>query len=79
MIPVEPYALYWIRWANRFFRLSLGSAISAILLKLPPLKRMLWYLGERTGGKPNLQAQGLARLTKGEVLMLEVQVDVQSK
>jgi hypothetical protein len=79
MIPVEPYALYWIRWANRFFRLSLGARISSLLLMITPLKRMLWYLGERKGGKPNLQAQGLARLNKGEVLSFDVQVDVQSK
>ena len=79
MIPIEPYALYWIRWANRFFRLSLGARFSSLLLMVTPLKKILWYLGERKGGKPNLQAQGLARLKEGEVLSFDVQVDVQSR
>lgn len=76
MVPVEPYALYWIRWSNRLFRLSLGARVSSLLLSIGPLRRALWYLGERKGGRPNFQAQGLACLARGEELSLEVDVQL---
>lgn len=78
-IPAEPYAMYWIRWTNRLFRLSLGPRLSALLMKIAPLKRYLWYLGERRGGRPNLQAQGLAYLESGESLVMDVVLEVQTK
>ena len=79
LMPIEPYALYWIRWSNRFFRLSFGAHFSSLLLSIPPLKKMLWYLAERNGGSPNIQAQGLACLTNGDVLSLDTIVDIQRK
>ena len=76
LIPSEPCDLYWIRWANRFFTLSLGDHWSRQILKWGWLKRKLWYLAERKGGRPALQAQGLSRLALGQRIGLEAECEI---
>jgi hypothetical protein len=76
LIPKEPCDLYWIRWANRFGTLSLNDLWSRRLLRTKWLKDGLWYLSERRGGRPALQAQGLAVLNPGDCLELQAECEV---
>jgi hypothetical protein len=76
LIPVEPCDLYWIRWANRFGTLSLSDAWSRRVLRRRWLKRKLWHLSERRGGRPALQAQGLAVLGPGECFGLQAECEI---
>lgn len=76
LIPSEPCDLYWIRWANRFFTVSLGDYWSRQILHWEWLKRKLWYLAERKGGRPALQAQGLTRLARGQKIGLEAECEI---
>jgi hypothetical protein len=73
LVPREPCDLYWIRWANRFGTLSLSDLWSRRLLRSQWLKDRLWYLAERRGGRPALQAQGLAVLDPGDCLALQAE------
>ena len=75
LIPAEPCDLYWIRWTNRCFRMSLSDGWSRRILAWNWAKKKLWFLAERRGGKPQLQAQGLAVLQPGQVLKLCVEVN----
>jgi len=74
LMPIEPCDYYWIKWSNRFFTLSLSDRLSRILISLPKLKHLLWYMSERRGGRPQLQAQGLSKLTAGQTLQLTAEV-----
>lgn len=78
LIPSEPCDLYWIRWANRFFSVSLGDHWSRRLLKWGWLKKKLWYLAERRGGRPALQAQGLARLRRGDTIGIRAGCEIRA-
>ncbi len=65
--------LLWLRWDTRFGRLiDLQGRVARALLSLPPLKRRLWYMAERRGGRPQLQAQPLAVLPEGTRISMEV-------
>ncbi|WP_420403093.1 hypothetical protein [Nisaea sp.] len=76
LLPKAPYAQLWIRWFNRFFRLSLPDAASHALLALPGVGRALWYAAERGGaGALQLQASGLAGVPEGETLTLAMELD----
>lgn len=75
-IPLEPSDLYWIRWGNRFFNWSLGDAASRRILRLRWLKNMLWYLAERRGGRPALQAQGLVVLDPGVRISIDAECEI---
>jgi len=76
LLPKAPYARLWIRWVNRFFRLSLPDNASRALLALPGLRRALWYAAERGGGGAlQLQASGLAGVPGGETLALAMELN----
>jgi hypothetical protein len=72
LIPIEPADVYWVRWINRLFCVSLNHQQSTWLLQNPWIKRNLWYLSERRGGRPQLQASGLARVDVGQRLRLRL-------
>ena len=75
LIPKMPYALLWVRWFNRFARISLPGWASRILLSVPGLKSRLWYAAERGGRNVlQLQASGLARLDAGEHVALAMEM-----
>ena len=76
LVPKPPYARLWIRWFNRFFRLSLPDWASRGLLSIPALKSRLWYAAERGGRDAlQLQASGLAQLQAGEHVALSMEID----
>lgn len=77
-IPLEPSDLYWIRWGNRFFNWSLSDAMSRRVLRIRWLKKMLWYLAERRGGRPALQAQGLAVLDTGTRISIAAECEIKT-
>lgn len=70
LMPVFPPDIYWFRWRNRIFNLSLGQKLSALLCYFSGMREFLWLLSERRGGRPQLQAQGLSYLNAGDVLMI---------
>ncbi len=75
LIPKPPYALLWVRWFNRFARLSLPDWASRALLSVPGLKSRLWYAAERGGRNAlQLQASGLARLNSEERIALSMEM-----
>lgn len=76
LIPKAPYARIWVRWFNRFARLSLPDWASRSLLSVPGLKARLWYAAERGGrGAFQLQASGLASLNAGERIALSMEMN----
>lgn len=79
LIPSGPPDLYWIRWANRWFTLSVGDRWSRRLLAHRWIKDPLWYLSERRGGRPALQAQGLAVLGRGERIALSAECEIRTE
>lgn len=62
--------LVWIRWHNRFFDVKITGIIAKNILQVRPLKELLWYLAERRGGSPNIQAQPLAVVKQGTKLSI---------
>ncbi len=75
LIPKPPYALLWVRWFNRFARLSLPDWASRALLSVPGLKSHLWYAAERGGRDAlQLQASGLAHLNSEERIALTMEM-----
>lgn len=75
LIPKPPYALLWVRWFNRFARLSLSDRASRVLLSIPGLRSRLWYAAERGGRDAlQLQASGLARLNSEERIALTMEM-----
>jgi hypothetical protein len=79
LLPKEPCDLYATRWPNRWFTLAINDTWSRRLLAWPWLKRTLWYLSERRGGRPQLQAIGLSRLATSERLALSVRVEFEQR
>lgn len=78
LIPKMPYALLWVRWFNRFARLSLPDWASRVLLSVPGLKSRIWYAAERGGRNVlQLQASGLARLDAGEHVALAMEMTLE--
>lgn len=77
-IPLEPSDLYWVRWGNRFFNWSLSDTTSRRILRARWIKNALWYLAERRGGRPALQAQGLAVLDPGTTISIEAECEIQT-
>lgn len=76
LIPAPPYAHLWVRWFNRYFRLSLPDPASRALLSIPVLKSRLWYAAERGGRDAlQLQASGLARLQASERIALSMEMN----
>lgn len=68
---------YWIRWDTRLGRiLNVPDRVARPLLKVPIIKKNLWYRAERTGGRPNLQGQSLVCLEQGDELVIECRVYV---
>jgi hypothetical protein len=65
LLPSEPADLYMVRWYNRIFRFAFGDRLSRLILNWEWFKRRLWFLAERRGGRPAIQAQPLALLEKG--------------
>lgn len=76
LLPKPPYALLWIRWFNRFFRLSLPDGMSRALLALPGVGQALWYAAERGGADAlQLQASGLAGVPAEETITLAMELE----
>lgn len=76
LLPKEPYALLWVRWFNRFCRISLPDGASRAILSLPGAREKLWYAAERGGaGALQLQASGLAGVPAEETLSLAMDID----
>jgi len=73
LLPRDPVDQVWLRWANRLFTLSAPDWFSALLWRMPPLKKLLWRLRERMGRHcPEIQAVPLNRLKAGQSLSMEV-------
>ncbi|UUX52044.1 hypothetical protein NUH88_10150 [Nisaea acidiphila] len=76
LLPREPYARLWVRWFNRFGRISLPDAASRAVLAVPYFREKLWYAAERGGaGALQLQASGLAGVPAEETLSLAMELD----
>jgi hypothetical protein len=76
LIPSDPPDLYWIRWAHRFGTWSINDPWSRRFLRSARVKRALWYLSERRGGRPQLQAQGLAMLRRGQRIAIQAECEL---
>lgn len=73
LLPSDPVDLVWLRWANRLFTLSAPGALSRVLWRIPPVKKLIWRLRERMGRHcPEIQAVPLNRLKAGQSLTMEV-------
>lgn len=73
LLPRDPVDQVWLRWANRFFTMSVPDHLARFLWRITPVKKVLWRLRERMGRHwPEIQAVPLNRLKRGQSLMLEV-------
>lgn len=75
LLPREPCQQHWIRWHNRWFKLELNEPLAGLLMSSQRIKRWLWHLSERRGGRPQLQAQCLANLEKGQFIGLKAKIE----
>jgi len=75
LIPTKEEVL-WIRWMTRFGTLlSMPHWLSKLILSIPIARRALLYRAEARGGRPNIQAQPLARVSVGGKLSLAVRCE----
>ncbi len=72
LMPEPPNSL-WIKWDTRIGRiLSIKGRLARLILSSRWIRKILWYRAERIGGKPNIQALGLAKIKKGEKVSIKI-------
>lgn len=77
LIPDPPEKL-WIRWDTRYGRIiDISGRTASLILRNNLLRRYLWHLAERKGGRPNIQAQGLAFLPEGSTISLDTEAIIE--
>lgn len=73
LLPRAPADQVWLRWANRFFTISVPDRLARLLWRITLAQKALWRLRERMGRNwPEIQAVPLNRLKRGQSLTLEV-------